>query len=233
MIIPKSLPWRVFTMDSISFESDAEDAAARCNRERLRHAGIYTINVIGGPGCGKTSLIEATMRHLLLKRRIGAIAADAFSRYDADRLSTLASQVLHVDPRDGSMLKASHVKAALARMDLSALDLLVIENVSSLVGPARIDLGEDAKVAVFSVAAGHDKAARHPDVVRAAEVVVLNKIDLLADASFDLTAFRQSVMRLHPAARVIELSTLTGEGVAPWADWLLSRSASRRAAASS
>jgi hydrogenase nickel incorporation protein HypB len=214
-------------------ESDVEGAAARCNRERIRRAGVHTVNLIGGPGCGKTSLIEATMRRLLLKRRVGAIVADAFSRCDADRLSALATQVLHVDPREGSMLRASHVKAALARMNVSALDLLVIENVSSLVGPARIDLGEDAKVAMFSVAAGHDKAARHPDLVRAADVVILNKIDLLADASFDLTAFRTSVVNLKPTAQVIELSTLTGDGMGQWTEWLLNRSVSRPAAASS
>jgi hydrogenase nickel incorporation protein HypB len=204
-------------------------AAARANRERLRLAGVYAINLIGGPGCGKTSLIEATMRQLLLKRRVGAIAADPHSRYDADRLSVLGDPVIHVDPGVSPALAACHVGAALGRLDLSAIDLLLIENVSSLVGPGGVDLGESAKVAVFSVAAGHDKPARHPDVVHGARVVVLNKMDLSTLTPFNLAAFREAVARLNPDAAVLEMSTLTGQGMDAWADWLLSRSSPRAA----
>jgi hydrogenase nickel incorporation protein HypB len=211
-------------MHSPLHPSNLEPVAARANRERLRHAGVFTINMIGGPGCGKTSMIEATMGRLVLKRRVGAIAADAQTRYDADRLGVLADQVLHVEPSGECALSAADVSLALDRLDLPALDLLMIENVSSLVGPGGIDLGEGAKVAVFSVAAGHDKPARHPDVVRGARVVVLNKLDLLAITPFDLAAFRETVAQLNPAAQVMELSTLGGQGMDAWTRWLLDQS---------
>lgn len=216
-------------MNSQFHPLSGEPSAARANRERLRLAGVYTINLIGGPGCGKTSLIEATMRRLVLKRRVGAIAADAHSRYDADRLGVLGDQVVHVGPEGECALSAADVRLALDRLDLPALSLLMVENVSSLVGPGGIDLGEDAKVAVFSVAAGHDKPARHPDVVRGARVVVLNKLDLLAITPFDLETFRETVARLNPSATVMELSTLSGQGMDAWTDWLVDQSPPRRA----
>jgi hydrogenase nickel incorporation protein HypB len=211
-------------MNSQFYPLDREPTAVPTNRDRLRRAGVFTINLIGGPGCGKTSLIEATMRRLMLKRRVGAIAADAHSRYDADRLGVLGDQVLHVDPGGECALNPADVGQALDRLDLPALDLLMIENVSSLVGPGGIDLGEDAKVAVFSVAAGHDKPARHPDVVRGASIVVLNKVDLLAITPFDLATFRETVARLNPSAVVMELSTLGGQGMDAWIEWLEGRS---------
>lgn len=202
-------------------------AVADANRERFHRAGVYAVNLIGGPGCGKTSLIETTMRRLVLDRRVGAIAADSNSRYDADRLSVLGEQVIHVDPGASAALAPCHVRAALDRLDLSTIDLLVIENVSSLVGPGPVDLGENAKVPVFSVAAGHDKPARHPDVVRGAKVVILNKMDLSAVTPFNLSAFHEAVARLNPEAEVLEMSTLTGQGVDAWIEWLRSRSLPR------
>ena len=212
-------------MNSLVRPSESDQRPARENRERLRLAGVYSVNLIGGPGCGKTSLIEATIRRLLLKRRVGAIAADPHSRYDADRLLRLGHQVLHVDPGGRAELTAAHLRSALRQLDLSALDLLLIENVSSLIGPSGVDLGEDVKVGVFSVAAGHDKPARNPDVVCCAAAVVLNKIDLLKITPFELGAFRETVARCNPAAAVFEMSTLTGDGVDAWVEWVLSHAA--------
>jgi hydrogenase nickel incorporation protein HypB len=198
---------------------------ACANHRRLADAGVFAVNLIGGPGCGKTALLQATVARLLLKRRIGVIAADPQSRIDADRLAALGDQVLQIGTGMYGLLTPEQVRSALRRMDLGVLDLLLVENVSSLIGPAQFDLGEDARVAMFSVAAGADKPAKYPDVVRCADVVILNKTDLLAIVPFDIEAFRSNVRRLNPRARVIELSALTGDGLDAWLAWLLARSA--------
>lgn len=209
-----------FQMD-MQFLPDLEPQVARANRERLAGAGVFAVDLIGGAGCGKTSLLQATIQRLLLKRRVGVITADPFTRYDADRLAALGDQVLQVDTGPGALLTARHVQCALARFNLDALDLLFIENVSSLIGPSEVDLGESAKVSMFSVAAGDDKPAKYPDVVRCAAMVVLNKVDLLPIAPFDRSAFWNCVRRINPAARTLEISTLTGEGMDEWMQWIL------------
>jgi hydrogenase nickel incorporation protein HypB len=113
--------------------------------------------------------------------------------------------------------------AALRRLDLDSLDLLFIENVGTLADPASPDLGHAAAAVVFSVAAGHDVAARHPHLVAAADVILLNKVDLLADVPFDLAAFLSDVRRLNPGAQLIEVSTRDGTGIDRWTRWLKSR----------
>jgi hydrogenase nickel incorporation protein HypB len=198
---------------------------ACANHRRLADARVFAVNLIGGPGCGKTSLLQATVARLILKRRVGIIAADPQTRLDADRLAALGDQVLQIGTGMNGLLTAEHVRSALRRMDLGVLDLVLIENVSSLIGPAQFDLGEDARVAMFSVAAGDDKPAKYPDVVRCADVVILSKTDLLPIVPSDVDAFRGTVRRLNPRAPVIELSTLTGDGLDAWLDWLLVHSA--------
>jgi hydrogenase nickel incorporation protein HypB len=197
---------------------------AFANHRNLADAGVFAVNLIGGPGCGKTSLLQLTVARLILKRRIGIIAADPQTRLDADRLAALGDQVLQVGTGMNCLLTADQVRSAIRRLNLGVLDLLLIENVSSLIGPTQFEIGEDARVAMFSVAAGADKPRKYPDVVRCADVVILNKTDLMALVPFDIDAFRNSVRAINPRARVIEMSTLTGDGLDPWLDWLLAQS---------
>jgi hydrogenase nickel incorporation protein HypB len=213
----------VFTMDVQTNALASKLQVAQSNHQQLAGAGVFAVNLIGGPGCGKTSLLQETVRRLILRRRIGIIAADPQTRCDADRLAALGDQVLQVGTGTNSLLTAEHVRAALRRLKLGVLDLLLIENVSSLIGPAQFDLGEDAKVAMFSVAAGEEKPAKYPDVVRCADLIILNKTDLLAIATFNIAVFRSTVDRLNPHIEVIEMSTLTGDGVDAWLQWLLNR----------
>jgi hydrogenase nickel incorporation protein HypB len=198
-----------------------EGQVAQANREQLSRAGVFTVNLIGGPGCGKTSLVQATLQRLVLKRRVGVLTAERYSNVDADRLAPLGDQVLRVDPGGEVALTARQVRPALARLNLPVLDLLLIENVSSLIGPSGVDLGEDVKVAMFSVAAGPDKPAKHPDVVKCAPLVVLNKTDLLKVAPFDTDLFSSTVRRLNPTAEVLEMSAFDGDGIDAWVEWLL------------
>lgn len=198
-----------------------EGRVAQANREQLSRAGVFTVNLIGGPGCGKTSLLQTTLRRLVLKRRVGVLTAERYSQVDADRLAPLGDQVLRVDPGGQVALTARQVRPALALLNLAAIDVLLIENISSLIGPSGVDLGEDVKVAMFSVAAGPDKPAKHPDVVRCAPLIILNKLDLMSVVPFDTEMFRSTVRGLNPTAEVLEISNLTGEGVDGWIEWLL------------
>src|SRR5215218_8584489 len=142
----------------------------RPTRASLRAAGVTTISVIGGPGCGKTTLIDATIERLMSDQvHVGVVACDVVSRRDADRLARHGRQVVQVNTGVGHALDAGRVLDAIGTLDLDWIDLLFVENVGSLTGPATGDVGQDVTVAIFSVAAGDDKADKHPDLVAAAD----------------------------------------------------------------
>lgn len=208
-------------MDISSNAVATKPDVARANRELLRRSGVFTVNLIGGAGCGKTSLLDRTLQRLLLSRRVGVVVAEPHSRFDTDRLRRVGDQVTSVDGGAAGALTPGQFQGALRRLDLDRLDVLLVENVGCLLAPGEIDLGEDAKVTVFSVAAGHDKPAQYANVTRCARVIILNKIDLFAITPFDREVFRTTVTRLNPTAEVFELSTLTGDGLEAWVEWLL------------
>jgi hydrogenase nickel incorporation protein HypB len=197
-----------------------QDLVAKLNREQLRKAKVFAVNVVGGPGCGKTSLIDTTIERLMPGIRVGVIACDTVSHRDADRLIRHSEHVVQVNTGDRGTPDATDIRAALDWLNVGHIDLLLIENVGTLIGTAALDLGQDATAAVFSVAGGHDKAEKHAALVRQAAVVVLNKTDLLAAVPFDLEAFRADVRRLNPLAPVCELSALRRDGMDGWLVWL-------------
>lgn len=200
------------------------DVAASFNRQALRQAGVFAVTLVGGPGCGKTSLIEATLERLTPDIRVGVISGDApAARRDGGRAIRRSEQLVQLNTGEGGALDAGHVHDALGRLDLEQLDLLFIENVGTLALAAPPDLGQDVTVTVFSVAGGDDKAGKHPDLVRASDAVLLNKTDLLPAVPFDLAAFRADVGRLNPGAGLVELSSLRRDGVQGWIDWLRGR----------
>lgn len=209
-------------MNLIRFEqSVANDLSYTiANRSLFGEVDVFAINIMGGAGSGKTSLIKAGVERLILDWRIGVITADPGGGRDAEHLRPCAECVAHIDTGLEGVLRPEQVHATLERFDLSRLDLVLIENVSSLIGPERFDLGQGANVVVFSVAAGHDKAAKYPAIVRMANLVVLNKIDLLDVMSFDLAAFRRDIHQLNPGAALLEISTLRRDGLEAWFDWL-------------
>lgn len=196
---------------------------ARLNRAALREAGVLTVGILGGPGCGKTTLISSTLEMLSPDIHVGVIACDVGTRRDADRLSCFSAQVVQVNTCEvHGVIEASHIRDALNWLNLEWLDLLLIENVGSLTTDVP-DVGQDATVTVFSVAGGDDKADKHPELVQAADLVVLSKIDLLSSVPFDLAAFHRDVERIKPGCDVIELSAVKRQGLTQWANWLRSR----------
>ena len=157
----------------------ANDQVAQINRQTLRDAGVFTVNLIGAPGCGKTSLIDATCQSLGDEIRFGIIAGDLATRRDAERMAPFCKQIVQINTGRGCHLDANQVRRAFAHLDLSRIDLLIVENVGNLICPVGFDLGQDVKVGMFSVSEGDDKAAKHPYIVHEAAVLLLNKMDLL------------------------------------------------------
>jgi hydrogenase nickel incorporation protein HypB len=193
--------------------------AADLNRKALREAHVFSVSVMGGPGCGKTSLIDATIQRLMPEIHVGVIACDLASHVDADCMTRHSDQVVQVNVGECGVLDATFIRDALEWLDMRWMDVLFIENIGTLVGKP-LDLGQDATVAMFSVAAGDDKPAKHPDLVRAADLVVLNKTDLLPVVPFDLNVFRRDVKSINPAAKHFDLSALTGSGLDAWMKWV-------------
>jgi hydrogenase nickel incorporation protein HypB len=193
---------------------------AQGNRAMLRAAGVFAVNLIGGPGCGKSTLIRSALEQLGPDRRIGVIVAEPV----ADHRHLAGGSVVRVNADPQLPLTAGHVRAALGRLDLGAIDVLLVENVPSLAEPAvACDLGVGARVCVFSVAAGDGKAAEHPEVIRRADLVVLNKTDLLPLVPFDLKSFHGAVRRANPRAEVAQTSAVAPDGAGAWIEWLRSR----------
>jgi hydrogenase nickel incorporation protein HypB len=215
-------------MRPVAVTHSATSPVAEINRDIFRSSGgVFAVSLCGGPGCGRTSLIDETIRRLP-NVRMGVIACDVSSHVDANRMNRHSEQVVQVNTGPGGIAVAADVHEAIRCLDLNRLDVLFIENVGTLVGPVPVDVGQDVTVAVFSVAGGDDKPRKHPELVRAAGLVVLNKTDLLSNVPFDLKGFRASVHRLNPASELFEVCALHGDGMRRWVDWLKSRVRKRR-----
>ena len=198
------------------------DEVATLNREAISAAGVFSIDLIGAPGCGKTSLLEATLKRLGDGLRIGILVGDLTTARDAERMARFCQQVVQINTGKGCHLDANQVRQALAQVDLPSLDLLVIENVGNLICPVGFDLGQNMKVGMFSIAEGDDKPAKHPYLVHEASVLVLNKIDLKPYVPFDLDRFHEDVRRLNPDVPVLEVAATSG-AIDPWVEWLEER----------
>jgi hydrogenase nickel incorporation protein HypB len=209
---------------------DANDTIARANRDDFDRAGTTVVNLMGSPGAGKTSMLEAVVRRLDL--RVGVLEGDVQGSLDADRLASLHVPVtqINTDPGFGGEchLDANMVRSALPSLPLDELDLLVIENVGNLVCPAEFRVGEHHRVMVSSVTEGEDKPLKYPLMFRACELVLVNKVDLLPHLDFDVGKFLHHLDAVHPGVPRLLVSGRTGEGVDEWRDWLV-RSATREA----
>ncbi|GAB4109067.1 MAG: hydrogenase nickel incorporation protein HypB [Phycisphaeraceae bacterium] len=204
------------------------DEIAAMNRQRLHEAGVYCIDLIGAPGCGKTALLEATLDRLADRMRIGIVAGDLATDRDAQRMQAHGGSVVQVNTGKGCHLDANQVRHALDNLDLNSLDLVIIENVGNLICPVGFDLGQDCKVGMFSVCSGDDKPAKHPHLVVAADLLLLNKIDLIEHMRFDRDVFVNDVKMLNPSVELIETSVVNNR-VDQWIDWLTSRTHAAKA----
>ena len=199
---------------------EANDEVAAGVRAELERRGIFSIDLIGAPGSGKTALLEATLRALRGRRHPAVLVGDLATRRDGDRLARWCDKVVQISTGQGCHLEANQVRDALAEIDLDTVDLLFIENVGNLICPVGFDLGQASKVGLFSLTEGDDKAAKHPYLVEAADLILLNKIDLLPYLSFDRRTFEADVHLLNPRVPILDVSATTGEGLDAWIAWL-------------
>ncbi|MBP2644204.1 MAG: hydrogenase accessory protein HypB [Firmicutes bacterium] len=182
--------------------------------------GIFCLNLLGSPGSGKTSLLEHTIISLKEDIQLAVIEGDLFTDKDAERIARKGAPVIQINTGGGCHLDAAMVKTVISKLDLTTLDLVIIENVGNLVCPAEFNIGEDVKVTVLSVTEGEDKPMKYPLVFKAAGAVVINKIDLIPYTSFDMNAVKEDIESLNPQVSLIEVSCRTGDGLEGWYDWL-------------
>jgi hydrogenase nickel incorporation protein HypB len=206
---------------------DENDHCAASNRHDLERAGACSINLMSSPGAGKTTLLAAMLRELSGDLRIGVIEGDIETSIDADRLAGLGAIVELINTGNGfggeCHLDAPMVRSALTRLPLADLDLVLVENVGNLVCPAEFDVGEHARAMIYAVTEGEDKPLQYPVMFRSADVVFVNKIDLLPYLDVDLDLFLRNLRSVNPSATVIEVSARTGDGVADCCAWVRSQ----------
>jgi hydrogenase nickel incorporation protein HypB len=186
------------------------------------------INVMAGPGAGKTStLVRAIegLREVTGNSGMAVIEGDIASEIDAHAIEALGVRALQINTGGACHLTAAMVSTALDHLDLRQLRLLFIENVGNLVCPAEFDLGENTRVMISSVAEGHDKPFKYPLMFSAVDAVILNKIDLAEHCQFNREAFLGETRRLNPKARIIEMSCRDGSGTGQWLEWIRERAA--------
>ena len=203
---------------------DANDTLARANRDLFDRAGTYTINMMSAPGAGKTALLERTLERLRGRLRLGVLEGDVQTTLDADRLARFHIPLVQVntDPGFGGEchLDANMVRSGLGELPLEDVDILIIENVGNLVCPAEFRVGEDVRVMVYSVTEGEEKPLKYPLMFRSADLVVVNKVDLLEHLDFDLEQFLGNLDAVNPGVRTVLTSARTGQGVDEWCEWL-------------
>ncbi len=202
---------------------NANDLVAKENQALLKRHGIAAVNLMASPGAGKTSLILETAKAMKGRVRLGVVEGDVASRIDADKVAEADIPVIQINTGGECHLEALTVQKALSALPLSEIDILFIENVGNLICPVEFRLGETIRVAIASVPEGDDKPYKYPGIFSAVQAVVVNKIDLTPYVDLNLDALRKGIRGLNPKAPTFELSCRTGEGIAPWADWLESQ----------
>jgi hydrogenase nickel incorporation protein HypB len=199
------------------------DALAELNRTWLAERGILAVNLMSSPGAGKTTLLERTIRELGAEVRVSVIEGDQETVLDADRIRATGAPAVQINTGSGCHLDAQMLAGGLRTLDPPDRSVVLIENVGNLVCPALFDLGEQARVVITSVTEGAEKPRKYPQMFRAADLVLLNKTDLLPYVDFDIAAFLEGARRANPGVGVLQLSATTGDGVVAWYDWLRAR----------
>jgi hydrogenase nickel incorporation protein HypB len=209
---------RTHTLDLEVAVLAKNDALAADNRAWLAGRGITALNLMSSPGSGKTTLLERTIAEI--ERPVSVIEGDQETVYDAERIRRAGARAVQVNTGAGCHLDATMVSQALRRLDPEPQSVVFIENVGNLVCPALFDLGEARKVVVISVTEGDDKPLKYPHMFAAADLVVVNKTDLLPYVDFDLERLTRDARSINPDVEVLAVSARTGDGLDTWLSWL-------------
>jgi len=213
----------------IEIETDIlskNDRYAAENRAFLRGREVLALNLVSSPGSGKTSLLVKTIE-ALGDAPVAVIEGDQQTANDADRIRATGAPAIQINTGKGCHLDGHMVGHAMEHLRVKPHSILFIENVGNLVCPAAFDLGEDAKVAILSVTEGEDKPLKYPDMFTAAQVAILNKVDLAPHCDVDLDAYEENLRRVNPTIEILRVSARTGEGMEGWLTWLTSRLAQK------
>lgn len=193
--------------------------AAR-NREAFAEIGVLALNLVSSPGSGKTTLLCRTALDVKSRYPVSVIEGDQQTSFDADRIRDTGVPALQVNTGKGCHLDAHMIGRAVDKLGVAEDSVLFIENVGNLVCPAGFDLGEAAKVVILSVTEGEDKPLKYPDMFAAAEVMLLNKVDLLPHLTFDVERSIAYARKINPDITVLKVSATTGEGLDAWYRWI-------------
>ncbi len=199
------------------------DRLAERNRGWLEGRGILALNLMSSPGAGKTTLLERTIRALADELPVSVIEGDQATMLDAERIAATGCRTVQVNTGTGCHLDAEMTGGALEALSPPPGSVVMIENVGNLVCPALFDLGERHKVVILSVTEGEDKPIKYPHMFRAADLMILNKIDLLPHVDFDAPRCLAYARAVNPGIECLQLSATTGEGLDHWLDWLRRR----------
>jgi hydrogenase nickel incorporation protein HypB len=211
-------PTRISVVEKIL---SANDRLAAENRARLDEAKVFSLNLMASPGAGKTSLIEATVKALSSKLNIAVIDGDIATSLDADRAAAAgALMAVQINTGGECHLDAIMLAQALPQIDLTQIDLLIVENVGNLVCPASFALGTHRSVLIASIPEGDDKPYKYPGTFHVVDSLVINKIDLLPYVPFRMDYFRHGIEALNPGLDIFPLSCKTGEGLEAWLAWI-------------
>ncbi len=201
---------------------EANERIAFENRKLFNDAGVYVINLMSGPGAGKTSVLERTLS-MSAGLRVGVIEGDIAGTDDAERIEKYGAPVVQINTGGACHLDANMIYEALSDLPLHDLDLLFIENVGNLVCPAEFRVGEDIKVMVLGITEGHDKPLKYPLMFQESSALILNKLDLAPYLDVDMEKIKRDALSLNPVLKIFEVSCKTGQGMQEWVAWLRNR----------
>ncbi len=201
----------------------ANEKLAEQNRALLDSAGVYAVNLMASPGAGKTSVILRTLAALVDRYAIAVVDGDVASSIDADKAADAGAIAVQINTGGECHLDAVMLQSALKELDLSNIQLLIVENVGNLICPASFPLGTHLNVLIASIPEGDDKPYKYPGMYQGVDVLLINKIDLLPYIDFDMAYFQSGVQMLNPQVITFPLSCKTGEGVEAWIAYLVEK----------
>ena len=209
--------------DIVVMRAVSSDNQAHADRVRkmLDDNGVVGLNMISGPGAGKTTLLERTIRDNP-DLRFGIIEGDVFTARDAARIEAVGAPSIQLNTEGACHLTAHMIETVLPRLDLSALDFVIVENIGNLICPSAFPLGMHKRVVLLSTPEGHDKVLKYPQAFHTSDVVLITKTDVASAVGFDLSVVVGDLKSVNPKVEPWKISAVTGEGLDRWYKWLRS-----------
>lgn len=213
-------------MKSISIQKrilQSNTEFAEKNRKLLKEKGIFTVNIFGSPGAGKTSILEKILKNMKDTISIGVIEGDLYTTKDGERIEGQGVPVVQINTCGACHLDAAMIENSIQNMDVEDLDLIFIENIGNLVCPASYDLGENCRVTVLSIAEGNDKPLKYPFIFQQSEAVILNKMDIIKFTDFNIDEFYEDIYSLNKDIKVFLLSARSEEGIEELCEYFIEK----------